>query len=203
MIAGVTQRKDPSCIVWSGWPYLIVLLIAFFAGAFGGAIFAFSFDPSAELADFLRQYCETVSEGRPRVSFFASAWDCIRWPLWVSVLGITVLGTVGIPILFAVRGFLLSFTTATFGILLGSRGIAITAVLFSVSVLFVLPALFILGCNGLRASCLRLPSALPVTGKQYRLEIWLICIGVLTVSAAIQWTVVPAVLTAACSRILF
>ena len=201
--AGTNRRRSAGCTMWSGWPYLTVLLVSFFVGVLGGIALAFFVDPGTGFSNYLRQYCVTLSEGRPHVSFFAAAWDCVRWPLLTAVLGLMAPGVVGIPVLFVVRGFLLSFSIATFGRLLGPQGITVAAALFAVLLLFVLPTLFVLGCNGLRAACLHLPNAVPTPGKQYRLETWLICIGVLAVSAAVQWTVIPVVLRSACSQLTF
>lgn len=203
MISSTNRRSNANRVAWSGWPHLTVLLISFFVGVLGGTVFAFFLDPSAELLGYLREYCFLLAQGQLRVSFFSVLWDCVRWPLLTAVLGITALGIIGIPVLFVIRGFLLSFSSTTFGLLLGPRGIALTAVLFASSALLILPTLFILGCDRLRAACLHLPNAIPASGKQYRLEIWLVCIGVLAVSVAVQWTVIPAVLRAICSHFAF
>ena len=203
MISGTNRRSNANRVTWSGWPHLSVLLISFFVGVLGGTACAFFLDPSTELSGYLHEYCFSLAQGQLRVSFFSVLWDCVRWPLLTAALGITVLGIIGIPVLFVIRGFLLSFSSVTFGLLLGPRGIAVAAVLFAALVLLILPALFILGCDQLRAACLHLPNAIPASGKQYRLEIWLSCVGILAVSVAVQWTVIPVVLTAVCSRLVF
>lgn len=51
-----------------------------------------------------------------------SMWECIRWPLLALLLGFTALGLLGLPVLFAVRGFLLAFSIASFVRVLGSAG---------------------------------------------------------------------------------
>lgn len=203
MTAGGCKQKGVKLTVWSGLPYLIVLLVSFLVGACIGGFLAFLLGPSPELSDYLSEYCVALSQGRLCPSFLTVLWDCVRWPLFTALLGVTVLGVVGIPVLFAVRGFLLSFSTTTFCLLLGHRGLAVAAVLFSVAILLVLPALFVLGCDWLRISCLRLPNSPSSAGKQYRIESVLVCTGVLVVSVAVQWTVIPAVLTALCSRLAF
>lgn len=203
MSAGA-YRKDASLrIAWSGWPYLCVLLISFFVGILGGTLFACFLDPGSELVEYLERYCAQLAQENFRVSFASVLWDCVRWPLYTVALGFTVLGIVGIPVLFAIRGFLLSFSSVTFGLLLGLRGVAVAASLFAVLTLLVLPVLFTLGCDGLRTAYLHLPNAIPTSGKLYRFEIWLVCIGVLAVSVAVQWTVIPAVLRAICSHFAF
>lgn len=203
VMAGGKRRIQRSRGLWSGWPYLTVLLISFSVGVLAGAGFAFFLEPSSELAEYLREYCAALSLGELRAPFVSVLWDCVRWPLLLAVLGLTVLGIVGIPALFLVRGFLMAFSTCTFGVLLGLRGAAVAAALFAVTALLGLPALFMLGCGALRGVCLRLPGAVPATGKTFRLEAVLICTGVLAVSAAIQWTVTPAVLSEVCSRLAF
>ena len=203
MIAGSHKHSRANPAAWSGWPYLIVLLISFFAGACVGGMLAFFHSPDSGLSDYLREYCAALSQGEIRPSFLYVLWDCVRWPLSAALLGFTALGVIGIPALFAARGFLLSFSTTTFCLLLGRSGIAVAAVLFSVTIFLVLPIMFVLGCDWLYASCLRLPNAVPSAGKRYRIESALICLGALIVSVALQWTLIPVVLPAVCSRLVF
>ena len=202
MSAGARRRGPLSRAAWSEWPCLIVLLVAFFVGAVAGVSLALFKGSNSALYDYLYEYCVALSQGQLRPSFLSVLWDCVRWPLLTVALGITVLGIVGIPVVFAARGFLLSFSVVTFGMLLGQQGIAIASVLFSVTVLFVLPTLFVVGCDWLRVSCMRLPGGVPSAGGGYRIESMLVCAGALAVSAAVQWTIVPAVLAAVCSRIV-
>ena len=187
--------------MWVGWPYLIVLLVCFFVGAFCGGALAVLIEPSGELSSYLSDYFAMAAQKEISVSFFSVLWDCVRWPLLAIVLGLTILGAVGIPILFAVRGFLLAFTVCTLGELLGANGIVAALVLFSVTILFVLPALFVVGCEGLRVACRNLPNAAGSGSSRFQLEILLPGIGVLAVAIALQWTVVPAVFSAICLRI--
>lgn len=111
------------------------------------------------------------------------------------VVGLTAFGAVGIPIVFLVRGFLMAFSACMFGVLFGASGMVMAAVLFAVPALMVLPVLFLLGCSMLRGARLRLHGTSPAEGGACRPEMILICIGILAVSAAIQWAVVPIVLS--------
>lgn len=187
--------------MWAGWPYLIVLLVCFFIGAFCGGALAALNDSGDELSSYLYDYFSMAAQKKINVSFFSVLWDCVKWPLLTVVLGFTVLGAIGIPVLFAVRGFLFSFTVCTFGALLGGDGAAAAAVLFSVTALLVLPVLFMVGCEGLRVSCRNLPNSTGTGSNRFQPEILLPGIGVLAIATALQWTVVPTVLSAVCSRI--
>lgn len=187
--------------MWTGWPYLIVLLVCFFVGAFCGGVLAVLIEPRGELSSYLHDYFVMAAQKEINLSFFSVLWDCVKWPLLAALLGLSFLGTIGIPILFAARGFLFSFAVCTLGALLGGNGVAAASVLFSVTTLFVLPVLFIVGCEGLRVTCRNLPNVSGGGRNRFRMEVLLLGIGVLAIAIALQWTVVPTVLSAICSRI--
>lgn len=186
---------------WRGWPYLLTLLISFSAGALGGFLLAFLGEPSAELGNYLVDYFTLAVERELDFSFISVCWDCVRWPLLVVLFGFTSLGVVVIPAAFLVRGFLLSYTVACFGILLGNKGVAAAAVLFSVTVLLILPILFVVGCENLRTSCMRLSGSPSITEPKFKPEILLPSFGALAIAVALQWAVSPTLLSAVCVRL--
>lgn len=180
---------------------MIVLLSCFLLGTLAGFIFAFIGEPSAELYSYLNDYFELAAQGNLELSFLSVAWDCIRWPLAVVVFGFTALGVGVIPAMFLVRGFLLSYTATLLGVLFGKDGAAVAAVLFAVTVLLVIPTLFVVGCESFRASLARLPKAAVPADGRWRPEILLPGIGVLAIAVALQWTVTPMMLSAVCARL--
>ena len=79
-------------------------------------------------------------------------WDTVRWPLLALLLGFTALGLLGLPLLFAVRGFLLAFSIASFVRLFGGVGCLLALLVFGVSGALSVPVLFVLGVQGLLAA---------------------------------------------------
>ena len=49
-------------------------------------------------------------------------WSTIRWPVFAVLMGFTGLGLLGIPVLFSIRGFLLSFAITSFVRMFGGVG---------------------------------------------------------------------------------
>lgn len=188
-------------LVWRGWPYLFTLLICFSVGALCGFLLAFLGEPSIELENYLLDYFGLVSERELGISFFSVFWDCVRWPLFVILFGFTAFGVVLIPLVFLIRGFLLSYSVASFGVLLGDKGVAVAAVLFGISVLLILPVLFVIGCESLRAVCMRLPKSSFSGENCFKPEVLLPSIGVLAIAVALQWTLTPNLLSTACARL--
>lgn len=180
----------------AGWPRLIILLVCFGIGVISGIAFAHFLQPDTILTDYLLEYCAALKEHRIQSPFLSILWDCFRWPVFTILLGTTALGLIGIPILFAARGFLLAFSVSLFGQIMHADGIALAAVLFSVSLLLVLPTLFVLGYSGLNTALHRLPSKVFPGAGAYHAETYLACGGILVVSVALQWAVLPAALSA-------
>lgn len=130
---------------------LAVLSAAFFGGGLLGCVLAAGMDSGGDsLADYLRQFLSLAGEQAPPLA--GVVWDSVRWPLLVFSLGFTTLGLLGIPLAFAVRGFLLSFSIASFVRSFGERGEILAALLFGVSGILATPVLFVLGVQGLTAS---------------------------------------------------
>lgn len=185
---------------WDGWPCLIVLLVCFFTGALGGFLLAAVGGPSAELRSYLSEYFDLAAHGRLNISLLSVLWDFFRWPLAAAAFSFTPLGVGVIPALLLVRGFLLSYAAASFGVLLGTEGAAAAAAVFGVTALLAVPALFVIGCEGLRSAFLRLPGSAPAAGARLRPTVLLPGIGILSIAAALQWTVTPALMSAVCTR---
>lgn len=85
-------------------------------------------------------------------------WDCVRcaglFCLSAFALGFTAFGAVGLPALFAYRGFLFCYAVGLFYRLWGFSGLPAALVLFALPAVFWMPALFTLGAQGLPASWL-------------------------------------------------
>lgn len=130
---------------------LVVLCVFFLLGAVAGCLLADRVDGGGAdaLAVYLEQYLTQAREGgleRPQV--FSLAWELLRWPLLTVLLGLTALGVLGLPVLFAVRGFLLSFAVASFFRVFGGMGLILAFLVFGLTGLVTIPVLFVLGVQG-------------------------------------------------------
>ncbi len=132
-------------------PALAVLSISFFLGGVAGCLLAASVDGGGgeSLASYLEGFLTVArADSVTPAPLLPLLWEVLRWPLFAIVLGFTALGMIGLPILFSVRGFLLSFAVASFSRVFGGAGSLMAAVVFGVPGLFSIPALFALGVQG-------------------------------------------------------
>lgn len=130
---------------------LVILSAAFLFGSLAGCLLIKQVggDGSEVLADYLQTYLSAALAGQmPKPEWFTILWDTIRWPLLVFALGLTPLGLLGIPVVFFVRGFLLSFAVASFFRVLGGYGLAFAFTVFGVAGIICIPVLFFLGVQG-------------------------------------------------------
>lgn len=185
-------------------PALFCLSACFLCGIIAGCIWADSVTGSGgtSLAEYINGYLGALREGTvDRSGVLAAVWETARWPLITVVLAFTALGLIAIPVLFVVRGFLLSFSVACFIRILGSTGAILAFLLFGVTGALCLPVLFILGLQGVEASrllCLRLMGIQRtggvIYGKEYLLRCGL-CAAILCISICLEQAVVPSLLT--------
>lgn len=134
---------------------LLMLSICFALGGGVGLLFAVIRTPDTGLEGALRAALELFAQGGS-VSFPQALWSQLRWPLAAMFLGLTALGVVGIPLLMALRGFLLCFTAGSFAAVLGMDGLLAAWALLGVSGLVGLPALLLAEDVGLSGAFCRL-----------------------------------------------
>lgn len=130
---------------------LIILSAAFFLGGLAGCVLAAQVNGSGSetLIDFLENYFSSINSGsEQKLEPILIFWDVFRWPIYIFVLSITPLGLIGIPILFFLRGFLLSFAIASFYFAIGYPGITVALVVFCLSGMISIPVCFVLGVHG-------------------------------------------------------
>ena len=115
-------------------------------------------------------------------------WSTIRWPVFAVLMGFTGLGLLGIPVLFSIRGFLLSFAITSFVRMFG--GVGGTG-------LVAIPVLFVLGVQSLAAARLLAgrflgdgKRSLPF-GRAYWVRCGL-CSAALCLCALLEYAAVPA-----------
>lgn len=134
-----------------GTAVLFILSVAFLVGGMAGCVLVNRVGGNGEVAleEFLEGYLSVVNSGElTRPNILTLVWETLRWPLFIFLLSVTPLGLFAIPVLFLVRGFLLSFSIASFFRVLGTSGLALALALFGFTGVLYVPVLFILGVQG-------------------------------------------------------
>ena len=199
-----TGKRIRADLSWDGLTRLAVLSVCFGLGALGGFLFSALNGDSPELLDYLQQYFRSAGEGGGlEPSLAAVVWDLLRWPLAAFLLGLAPIGAVGVPVLVGARGFLLAFAATTFARLFHLPGMAAALAAFGVTVLLAVPVLFVVAEDAFRQSLCRLPGAAsdPAHWSE-RARALAPCAGLLVLAAALQQTVMPALFSAVCARLL-
>ena len=99
---------------------LIVLVVLFLIGSVVGCVCAGCIeDPDSTLAGYVRDCLSALVQGQTGGRFLPVLWEVSKVPLAAFVLGLTALGVVGLPVLFALRGFLLCYAVSAFFRLFG------------------------------------------------------------------------------------
>ena len=133
-------------------PFLAVAAVFFFLGGLAGCLLAGSVDGGGQesLAAYVEGYLQAAQAGEASPPALAAlVWETVRWPLLALLLGFTALGLLGLPLLFAARGFLLAFSIASFVRLFGGAGCLLALLVFGVGGAFTVPVLFVLGVQSL------------------------------------------------------
>ena len=197
-------KRIGTAFSWDGLTRLAVLAICFGLGALGGFLFSALSGDSPELLDYLQLYFRSAGEGGGlELSLIAVVWDLIRWPLAAFLLGLAPVGVVGIPVLMGARGFLLAFAATTFARLFHLPGLAAAMAAFGVTVLLAVPVLFAVAEDAFRQSLSRLPGAASAPAHwSERAQALAPCAGLLVLAVALQQTVMPALFSAVCARLL-
>lgn len=188
---------------------LLCLAVCFAAGAVGGCFFAGALDADAatSLLDYFGGYFTSIENGQVlHFSLLSAVWEILRWPLLAFVLGFTVLGVVGLPVAFCVRGFLLSYAVSVLVRLYGSVGLVAALAVFGFSGFLVLPALFTLGVDAFRAAGSMTGNLLgdsrrTFSSGQGRLFRTGCCSLLLAMAAVLQFQLTPVFLSAAAGLI--
>ena len=188
---------------WDGLTRLVILAACFGVGAMGGFFFSAAGGESPELSGYLRQYFQSAGQGGGlQPSLGATIWELLRWPLAAFLLGLTPVGTAGVPLLMGGRGFLLAFAATTFARLFHLPGMAVALAAFGVTALMGVPVLFVVAADAFRQSLSRLPGALtPPAHWSEQAGALAPCAGLLVLATALQQTVMPALFSAVCARL--
>ena len=195
------RRKKWKMDLLSGQTAALILLgTFFFAGSVIGCVATGLLrDPSGTLLDYIRGYLELLAQDGVAVRFLSVFWEISKFSVIAVLLGFTALGVAGLPLLFAVRGFLLCYAVAVFYRILGLDGLLPGFFLFGLSAFIWMPVLFQLGVRGMLSSYGFLRRATgdvryPLRGNGGFLICCGICAAALCVCAMVEYFVVPALL---------
>ena len=139
---------------------LIVLGIAFLLGMLLGCLMAAQVEGDGDdsLAFYIETYLEAAREGYAGpASLPALLWPELRYFLLVFFLSFTAFGVLGIPVVFGVRAFFLSFAAASFVRMFSGFGLLLALAVFGVAAVISIPALFVLGAQGWNRSMALVP----------------------------------------------
>lgn len=195
------RRKKWKMDLLSGQAAVLILLgVFFFAGSMAGCIAAgFVRDPSGLLIDYIRGYLELLAQDGIAAGFFGVFWETAKFSLIAVLFAFTALGIAGLPLLFAVRGFLLCYAVTVFYRFWGLTGLIPAFFLFGFSALIWMPVLFQLGVRGMLSAYGFLRRAMGDGRYPLRCDGgFLVCCGIcaaaLCMCAMMEYFVVPALL---------
>jgi hypothetical protein len=183
-----------------------VLAGAFFLGGLLGLFLARSVagEGFAALSEYINGFMDALGGGRVAAPTMPQAlWSVLRWPLLTVLLSCTAAGLVGIPGLFALRGFLFSFCVAAFVRVLGKGGVVAALLLLGVESTLSIPVLFVLGAQGMYFSAVRRERKgrrgemrrAPPSGAAFLHPANVVCLAVLLFCAVWETLFVPMLLT--------
>lgn len=183
-------------------PFLPLCLF-FLIGALLGSAFAVLGGSHPQLAERLTAFFQSaVQNGAPSVSLWATVWEAICWPLLLILFSFGPPGVIGIPCVFLVRGFLLSYACSSFVAMFGLTGLGWNVVIFGISALFLLPVLLCVGHWAFSNACKQCfpqeasPSHLPSS------PILVYCGILLVLFIFLQSQVLPVWLPKLCEKLL-
>lgn len=191
-------------------PALLILTVSFLLGGLVGCALAASVGGagSESLSAYIRNYIAASEAGLTTPpELLPLIWEVCRWPLMTMILGFTAVGIVGVPVLFAVRGFLFSFAVSAFVRMFGTSGEILAVLIFGFTGLLEIPVLFVLGVQSLSTAWTLTGRAfhfrmhLPGIGQSYILRCG-ICALVLAVCVLLKYIAVPAFLSTVAGRLM-
>lgn len=185
--------------------------ILFLFGCIAGTIAAGSVSDGTSLNATVNQYLsDFAADTTMKPDLLNATVEAYKYHLAAIFLGFSILGVVCIPLLFAVRGFFLCFTTSTIIRLFGAKGILLTLSMFGISTMITVPCFFIISITAFNASLYVARQAISRTFKisappinRRTLVVCGICMIVLLLSALIDTYLSPYLISLAASRISF
>lgn len=176
--------------------HLLILCACFLLGTLLGYLVAGVGCRYSGLQSYFDDHFFIVSQVGMHVSPFTVLANCIRWPILVGVFSLTSIDFVAIPILMFLRGAVLSYSVSCLCSLLGYKGAVVSVVLFSLTALLELPALFMISCSSFPSLFVNRENSF-----KHRARIYLLASGMLVLSTALNSTVIPDLISAVSFRL--
>lgn len=169
----------------------LFLSLFFLFGAIVGALVG-ALSEAGDLSDLMKALSTGAGDWN---SFLRALWDATWFHLLVLVAGTSLLGLLFVPLLTAARGYLLSCTAAA---VLQSYPWNTVLVLLGIPALFEIPSFLVLAADAIRISrrlAAAAGGAFPAGERDNPiLRHTLICLLILTVSAAVKTFILPILL---------
>lgn len=188
---------------------VLLLGVLFLVGGAAGCVVAGNVNGDAGMAlqDYLKAYLTLADSTGVKTSFAGVLWEQVRFPLLALLMGFTAVGVIGIPALFAARGFMFSFSVSCFCRLFGVNGLVPAVFLFGLPALLWAPALFVLGMQALGGSYSMLCRCMGDGRSPAFFEggYWLrcaLCGGVVAMCVALEYFVLPVLVGASAKFVL-
>lgn len=126
----------------------------FLLGGVLGFLFAglLATDGESQLSEFYLSYFSQAQESEVRPNLSHTIWANLKTPLYVFLLGFSLIGTLGVPLFFLTEGFFFSYSISALCRLLGAKGLIPAFFLFCVPAFLWVPVLFLLGLQSFRAA---------------------------------------------------
>lgn len=160
---------------------------------------------SAILTDYLSVY---LNDASAKPDFFTTVVDVFKYHLTALFLGLSVLGVVILPILSAVRGFVLSYSISAVVRLLGGKGALLVLSVLGIRTLITIPCFIILCVYAYSTSTYifrqSLSKSMKITASPFNsrtIIVCTVCLLVLLLSALIDTYLTPRLIALAASHI--
>lgn len=183
---------------------LFLLGAMFLLGGILGCCFAnlLDGDGAQALSEYLNDYVALAMEDGIQPGFWSLLGGRLGLLAAAVLFGLTAIGVVGFPILFGVRGFFLAYSVACFSRLLGTAGMIPGLILFGLPALLWMPALFLLGIQGMDGAWTMLRRGLGESRcpLPYSSVYWVrvaLCAGAMLLCVLLEYMVVPVLLRGA------
>ena len=188
---------------WAAGGALPALGLSFLLGGLAGALMAAlaGGEGARELSAYLSDYLILAGQEGAAARFCPLLWGRLRDLLIALILGMTALGAVGLPVLFAARGFLFAFSVGCFCRVFGGAGLFPAFALFGLSALLWTPALFLAGVPGMTRAR-RLMAGGGQSGLGVSWALLALCGGLALAAALTERWVAPVLLRAAARVVL-
>ena len=188
---------------WAAGGALPALGLSFLLGGLAGALMAAlaGGEGARQLSAYLSDYLILAGQEGAAARFWPLLWGRLRDLLIALILGMTALGAVGLPVLFAARGFLFAFSVGCFCRVFGGAGLFPAFALFGLSALLWTPALFLAGVPGMTRAR-RLMAGGGQSGPGVSWTLLALCGGLALAAALTERWVAPVLLRAAARVVL-